>query len=450
MSIHLFSHHNWKWILLEAAASEEGCCPFVDESNQDMMELRICKRILDLPSQRHLSKPVKMYSLFRVECEPQTGMQEKDLQKSRMSTWATSTAFAFLDPKDALFRALEEKGCSRLMPPTFLLPWDISDESEVERTLLSDPTHAFNLPALLKAPLGSGGFGLYIVNNTSDIVTIIRRHAGKAENEVDFIEKLKCDHGGHIPQWSLQKMLNSVRVRGGLKMQLRCHAVIVERAHLSPACYLYCKDIEVRIPTWEIDEEEEEKGSGPGNSPVDIFEDEITTGTTAKPYNRGRNKSVTDRALLWEMEGNIPLARDQVLACTRDALVALKSKIEDHIAKSHSLVSVPSDSNGGDPLSYLTSMVGICGIDLMLSQENEDTTSAQATNTEACTQTGYHCHIVELNHNPAMPGPSKRMSSAYREHLKRLVRDIVKLGLRGCIDEGESLAPPLGFENVWG
>jgi len=400
--LHVFAHHNWKWVL------DEAVCEL--EVNGEKSSSKHVKRARDLPSQRSGSHP-PLYSLFRIEYE---------LPDERvLSTWSTSTAFAFLDPKDGLFRELKDAGCSNLMPATILLPWDIKEEAEVNQALLShrSSNDSLNLPALLKAPLGSGGFGLYFVETTQDIVTIIARHAKKAEDEASFIEKLRNEHGGQIPQWSLQKHVRSLRVRDGQKMQIRCYSVIVERPNSSPACFLYSKDIEVRIPTWD----EEIDGVGGGSSTeVERFEEYITGNTTARPYNRGRNKSVTDRVMLWEIEGDAPLAREKILNCTRAALLALEHSIKRNISTSCSIVP-----------PYLTSAVGICGIDLMLSQE-EDKVS---------------CHIVELNHNPAMPGPNKRMSASYRLHLKTLVGNTIKLGLGGGI-EHKSLET-LGFENIW-
>jgi len=67
--------------------------------------------------------------------------------------------------------------------------------------------------------------------------------------------------------------------------------------------------------------------------------------------------------------------------------------------------------------------------------------------------------ILELNNNPAMPSPGKRMSALYQEHLISFVQSITLLGLRcsrAKLDNYDDIAcaseatlGELGFRQVW-
>ena len=83
MVLYYTAHHNWSWVLDAAIAS----------LGSDSVKV---PRMHQLPSQHHNKTP-RSYALFRVEVA----------NKSDISSivWCTSTALAFLDPKDSFATA---------------------------------------------------------------------------------------------------------------------------------------------------------------------------------------------------------------------------------------------------------------------------------------------------------------------------------------------------------
>jgi hypothetical protein len=155
-SVHYTAHYNWAWVVTAA----------LDELKQalSLKEVTLCERFRDLPSnQQSAVKSKATYSLFRLDwADPST----KEIRMVR----TRSDIFGFLDPKDSLARICQLLSVSKYMPDTLLIPYNWvapSDQNnsginkdglrgEIARRLRTGPK-------LLKAPLGSGGFGLYFV-----------------------------------------------------------------------------------------------------------------------------------------------------------------------------------------------------------------------------------------------------------------------------------------------
>jgi hypothetical protein len=78
-----------------------------------------------------------------------------------------------------------------------MIPWNVEVASHVPNT---------NYPALLKAPLGSGGNSLYFVYSAEDVVEVAKNHAKKALEEENFMNGLIKDYG-HAPTWTLQHIV---------------------------------------------------------------------------------------------------------------------------------------------------------------------------------------------------------------------------------------------------
>ena len=119
-----------------------------------------------------------------------------------LSTWVTSKCLEFLDAKDNLYNFIEKTSSLRCMPITKLLPYDTNTINDIGILPSS--------PCLLKASLGSGGFGIYFIKDINDILTIMKWHKEKAEQTPGFIESLTKDFG-RVPLWSLQEFIPSVR-----------------------------------------------------------------------------------------------------------------------------------------------------------------------------------------------------------------------------------------------
>jgi hypothetical protein len=395
-TVHYTAHHNWAWVLAEAIRHIS-----IEQSDGTPVPTYLCSRCKELPSQRDLhDKKIKVkYALFRLEIV-RTSLTNipvgKTLFPTTASVWATSPAFAFLDPKDALFRELQLRNCGHLMPKTTLLHWDLTDACDIGDLP--------SVPALLKASLGSGGFGLYFVYDQNDVLSIIKAHADRAKTFDGFMDSLRRDHNGNIPCWSLQSLLKSYRVVGECSVsqenQLSSSHNTVKDAlkypsrSLTKRCqirvyvvscglHLYMYDTyEARLPSWNIDLEGVLTAASPtqgvslntttttttsqsnermtqevisdtqesldslGESAeetmtVDEFETYCCSGGNARPYNQDRNKSITERFIFEELP-DLEFAKETVGNCVRDAMKALHVPIL-HQMNANSQVANPSE-----------------------------------------------------------------------------------------------------------
>ena len=158
--LHYTAHYNWEWVVHAALSTLKE-----KTQHENELSLQSCPRFKDLPSTKNSAiKERVTYSLFRVDLSPSN--EEFELVRKVRTR---SDIFGFLDPKDSLARVCQLLNSTDCMPDTVLIPWDwlandrlsADDEnSEVGsriRMMLSSG------PKLLKAPLGSGGFGLYFV-----------------------------------------------------------------------------------------------------------------------------------------------------------------------------------------------------------------------------------------------------------------------------------------------
>jgi hypothetical protein len=414
-TVHYTAHHNWAWVLAEAIRHIS-----IEQSDGTPVPTYLCSRCKELPSQRdpHDKKTKIKYALFRLEIE-RTSLKNLSVAQTSLSTtvsvWATSPAFAFLDPKDALYRELQLRKCGHLMPKTTLLNWDLTDTCDIGDLP--------SVPALLKASLGSGGFGLYFVYDKNDVLSIIKAHADRARTFAGFLDSLRRDHNGNIPCWSLQSLLKSYRVIGEYSVsqedQLSSSHNTVKDALKHPSrsstkrcqirvyivscgLHLYMYDTyEARLPSWNIDLEgvltaassaqgvslntttttttsqsnermtqeiisdTQESVDSLGDiaeetMTVDEFETYCCSGGNARPYNQDRNKSITERFIFEELP-DLEFARETVGNCVRDAMNALKIPIL-HQMNANSQVANPAEvglihgSDSGRLQNFLTSI----------------------------------------------------------------------------------------------
>ena len=352
----------------------------------------------DLQQQHQLAKKRKStYSLFRLElvCKYNNSTSNSNnnnsididnnttindsLRPSRPTIthccWMSGQMFGFLDAKDALVRHLKRadevtevvvaeinamdisissnsnssrrrrRKPSDAMPRTVLLAWDYDPNTNPNSDTTSNPNSTtdfqYDLPStptcLLKAALGSGGFGIYFIHNKAQVESLLQRDAIAARVNDYFIPGLKRDHGGCVPDWSLQQYIESVRVfPERARCQFRVYAISVYNRD-TDKCHMYMYDtVEVRVPRWDIDLDEvvcnmEGKSDilepivplngvdsvdplGTGDL-IDNYPDPDPTSDPAKPgnkpdlepakpameYNTHRNKAKTYRYILEEM-----------------------------------------------------------------------------------------------------------------------------------------------------
>lgn len=328
------------------------------------------------------------------------------------------------------------------MPKTTLIEWD--RESDVP---LSDfPSH----PALLKAALGSGGFGLYFVYNSHDIREVIKGHKARAERAVGFIDGLRRDYGD-VPHWSLQQLVPSIRIqsKGNRRCQIRAYVV-----ECNGRLYLY-DTYEVRLPCWDIDldvvlaeelsrsrqlaEQQQHNVVDNGDHAHHIekrwtedVENECCGSGNARPYNEKRNKTLTERHLISEIpELSGPEVRDAIHRAMTGCFRAIKENVLSHgSGRPTGSVQHPAASESDDTalstIRILPSTMAVAGVDLLVSRSDGDSNCA-----------GCDAFIVEINNNPAMPKEDKHMSDAYRRHLLDLADSILLLGMRAAVVDSD-------------
>ena len=161
--LHYTAHYNWEWVVHAALFTLKE-----KTQHENELSLQFCSRFKDLPSTKNSATKERVtYSLFRVDLSPSNEAFEL-VRKVR----TRSDIFGFLDPKDSLARVCQLLHSTDCMPDTVLIPWDWlaenrlsvdGEESEVGSRIA---TMLSSGPKLLKAPLGSGGFGLYFVFST--------------------------------------------------------------------------------------------------------------------------------------------------------------------------------------------------------------------------------------------------------------------------------------------
>ncbi len=412
LQLHFTAHHNWAWMIRKA---------FSRISKVLDVTIVECHSFKAMPSAKQEPDLRAQYSLFRLDVVTDAGYIETRVR-------VTSSSLSYMDPKDILFRELREVGGEQYMPPTVLIPSECN---------IHDLSFRFpSVPALLKAPLGSGGFGLYFVYNKLDIAELMKHHRERALNDEKTMKSVMSTFEAYENNplcWSLQQLINPIRctlpaplpgVYDDISIDSICYmrrsqvrAYVVE---CEGELYLY-DNFEVRFPLWNIDldktlQEErtlyehltEERYAPRNNLWADEVENECCGVGHGRPYNEQRNKKYTDRFLVREISELMP-CQDVVKRCVVNAISLLKSRILDYRRR--------HNSNQKRDLS-----LAILGVDLLVSRNKE---------------TGnYDAYIVEANNNPAMPADGKRMSSVYHDHLVEFGVSLVALALshqpHGC------------------
>eukprot|EP01032_Pedospumella_encystans_P008761 gene8761-10364_t len=281
------------------------------------------------------------------------------------------------------------------MPDTVLIPWDwpAQDRLSVDD---EDPEVGSRIaimlssgPKLLKAPLGSGGFGLYFVYSTTDVEEIVRCHRNKAEEKDGFMEDLRHTFYGFksdsVLAWSLQDVISGVRVMPPMiqnraelcntdiknstsgvtaisrRCQVRAYIVMV-----NDQLYLY-QVYEVRLPSWDLDLDatlsteyalynDAAKDNTTSTSDNDAtlhtpswtseLENEYCGTGHGRPYNEFRNKGSTERYVLSELT-ELNGSEKAIEACMRKLFTALKPVVVSRQRKMHPTNEAMNNNNDG-------------------------------------------------------------------------------------------------------
>lgn len=182
------THYNWDWVVQEAFGGIPDC--------------KYCSRASELPSSTKGRR--EKYSLFRLDfverCQDEH-LSSGNIIRIRLD----SPAMEGLDPKDLLFRHMERTKMSHFAPITQLVLWDTTEMSDIKPL----PTN----PAILKAPLGSGGFGLYFVYHPRDIMEVVTNHRRRAERYPSFLPNIIKSYGEFPLCWSIQEVIDPIHCR---------------------------------------------------------------------------------------------------------------------------------------------------------------------------------------------------------------------------------------------
>lgn len=370
MRIFFTTHHNWDWVVLEAFSGHES------------IRFDKVQGASGLPSSSSSGPKVKArYSLFRLDLVDDSQGKQDVVGRIRID----SPCLEGLDPKDLLVRLLQDAGRADCLPATQLIPWDADESFPIEFP---------SFPALLKAPLGSGGFGLYFVYEAQDVRQVMACPRHRASTmDPNFMPKLLQAYGSTPLCWSLQQLLHPVEC---LQRRSQVRAYVVSCAG---QLHLYTT-YEVRLPRWDIDLaatlQREATALGTDERPQwsEEVENACVGSGRARPYNEQRNKAATERYLLDELDA-LRGAEPSITACMAAAFQA----IQPH------LLMTSDDSSSAS--------LAIAGVDLLVTNEGAGG--------------GFRAFIVEVNNNPAMPAQGKHMSARYRQHLRELVQSIADL-----------------------
>jgi hypothetical protein len=148
-TVHYTAHYNWAWVVSDAVETLRAGI------NAD--EVVFHDRFRDLPSSKAAVGKVKAtYALFRLDIANSDHIV-KHMVRTR------SDMFGFLDPKDSLARVCDLMDATQLMPRSILIPWNWTNGGPEDPLVVQIRDSLKVGPKLLKAPLGSGGFGLYFV-----------------------------------------------------------------------------------------------------------------------------------------------------------------------------------------------------------------------------------------------------------------------------------------------
>lgn len=403
MQVYYTAHHNWRWVAQMAFQQMEK--HWNDHYGEEDSKICCveCSRSRDLPSNRNVKSKAE-YSLIRLDLV----FKNEKCIKIRMD----SPAMSFMDPKDILYRTLLAGGAEHTMPRTYLLPWDTEDIPNF-----------LSFPAMLKAPLGSGGFGLYFVFAKEDVYEVMKNHRLRAKKEEKTIENIEKAFYSEYPlSWSLQELvLPQLCSVPGDEMATRKSQVRAYVVECNGSMYMY-NTIEVRLPSWDVDLSQTlaaeskkipvavQKDVNEVPKWSDPVENECCGNSNARPYNEKRNKGDTERYLLKEIS-ELVSSEKAIRDCVMTAFTALAPKLSAR-ADAYQLLKQQSSPTRADEVS-----LSVVGIDLLVRRKETSDDEFEAL-------------IVEVNNNPAMPGSAKQMSPAYRQHLIDFNQSIISLGLQ--------------------
>eukprot|EP00978_Attheya_sp_CCMP212_P010251 scaffold24666_cov49-Attheya_sp.AAC.3 len=363
----------------------------------------------------------------------------------RMAVHGTSAAFDGLEDKDELVRTIQRCRCEELniSPTSILIKWDVTKDecnNVVGSRLPSLHDHedtnnntntAGTEPdiAVLKAPLGSRGEGIYFVGSIDEMYEIIEANRDKTyEAGQDFLENIIATKG-RIPSWVLQAEIRPpLLITDGRKFHIRTYVVVVEKLYHEDMIdvYMYNRH-EVRIAAERVSDQES------------IVADSLgLTGSKQRGrlahITNGASSELTERVLLQDVEELMAMnMQDKVNTFVAQAfgrhfvpdMIRRVARQEQMVQQAAARNASPSSSSSSSAAAtpFPTSKFAMAGVDLMVTKDGR-------------------LYLLEVNNNPAAP-PAHLTKDPFADHLVGYMTDLVGLvlGLRNMPDTDNPTFP---------
>jgi hypothetical protein len=358
----------------------------------------------------------------------------------RIAVHGTSAAFDGLEDKDELVRTIQRCRCEELniSPTSILIKWDVTKDEcnnvvgsrlpslhDHEDNSLNNNNNSGTEPdiAVLKAPLGSRGEGIYFVGSIDEMYEIIEANRDKTyEAGQDFLENI-IETKGRIPSWVLQAEIRPpLLIKDGRKFHIRTYVVVVEKLYHEDMIdvYMYNRH-EVRIAAERVSDQES------------IVADSLgLTGSKQRGrlahITNGSSSELTERVLLQDVDELMAMnMQDKVNTFVAQAfgrhfvpdMIRRVARQEQMVQQAARIASPTSSSAAPFP----TSKFAMAGVDLMVTKEGR-------------------LYLLEVNNNPAAP-PAHLTKDPFADHLVGYMTDLVGLvlGLRNMPDTDNATFP---------
>lgn len=220
--IYYTSRLQWRWVFKEAVATLGIRATLVASVRE------LPSTVLPSASKSRKFEQQQQMKSLRTSTPPPLRVE---IREGTRGGWYSSNAFHYLGDKANLVDALRRTQCQWAAPPSIVIPWNISLNTELEQASkkLRDLWQAHTLPdcLVLKPSAACGGSGIVYVQNLNDAISEIDRNAQNALEEEGFLDFLQSRRGS-IPRWVLQNHIESRLIYGGRKFHVRAYAVYDE------------------------------------------------------------------------------------------------------------------------------------------------------------------------------------------------------------------------------
>lgn len=150
--------------------------------------------------QRQTEHKQKVISTLKIE------ICHRSREEVIIAAHGNSSALDGLEDKDELVRTMQRCRCEEkhLSPPSTLINWDVTHEECLnivgDKMPVLDENKDKDIFVVLKEPMGSQGDGIFFVKTAEDIHDIISAHRQRAQEDVNFFDKL-IEEKNRIPSW---------------------------------------------------------------------------------------------------------------------------------------------------------------------------------------------------------------------------------------------------------